>query len=583
MKLYLFPYIFIIREFENIKYYIERFFYFKKHISLLNYILYKFGNDNKVPIKGKYFQKFLDKSKTLNLQFKNEKFDKFLLVENFINHPLYTYTNILSAKFLNEFHQYKILGVLRQGDIKAELLFKAFGVKNFYILKKQNLISRIIYIIKALNLIKNVENINEFCKIKFNNTEIGYSTYDTYIRYTGDPSIQKVNPKLISILSVCMYDCDKLKQKLFFKKNIKISVQSETVFNPLNTFFQLSLLNKINVFSRCGIDEISLRQYTNWRQRHTYKYATSQKIFDAIINHNKKKILKWFNMFKKDSFKNKNFGIDTRILKYYKQDKKILNKKQLNNYFGWKNKKIVVFFFNHFIDRNYHNGPRMNFQDSYSWAKYALDKITKDTSVNWILKPHPTEKFFNSKKNFDEYIGYLVKNHENIRLFPDTLNNLSLIKSADLAITSNGSVGMEYPAFGINCVYTEKSTYSNLKFTNPLNNKSKINLLFKNIIKHKSRPSKEYSLKSKCYMYIQQKALLSKCSLLPKDDISRSIDEENFWKQSINLQKNYIIKDDLFLQMLAIQLKYKMRHTINIKNYKLKIILKYFNDYNDKL
>ena len=140
---------------------------------------------------------------------------------------------------------------------------------------------------------------------------------------------------------------------------------------------------------------------------------------------------------------------------------------------------------------------------------------------------------------------------------------------------------MEYPAFGINCVYTEKATYSNLKFTNPLNNKSKINLLFKNIIKHKSRPSKEYSLKSKCYMYIQQKALLSKCSLLPKDDISRSIDEENFWKQSINLQKNYIIKDDLFFQMLAVQLKYKMRHTVNIKNDIIKIDLKNFNDYDD--
>ena len=524
MKLYLFFYIFIIREVENIKYFIERFIYFKENILLVNYILYKLGNNSKVPIKGKYFHKFLNRSKTLNLKFKSEKFDQFLLVENFINQPLYTYTNLLSAKFLNEFHQYKILGVLRQGDIKAELIFKAFGVKNFYILKKQNLISRIIYIFKALYLIKNIENIEEFCKIKFNNTEIGFSTYDSYIRYTGDPSIQKVNPKLISMLSVCMYDCDKLKQNLFSKKNIKISVQSETVFNPLNSFFQLSLLNKINVFSRCGIDEISLRQYTNWQQRHTYKYATSQKIFASIIKYNDKKIIKWFNKFKKDAFKTKKFGIDTRILKYYKTDKKILNKKQFNNYLGWKNKKIVVFFFNHFIDRNYHNGPRMYFQDSYSWAKYALDKIKKNTSVNWILKPHPTEKFFNSKKNFDEYIDHLVNNHENIRLFPENLNNLSLIKSADLAITSNGSVGMEYPAFGINCFYTEKSTYSNLKFTSPLNKKSKIDFLFKNIANFTSQPSEEYSLKSKCYMYIQQKALLSKCSLLPRDDISKSID-----------------------------------------------------------
>ena len=34
--------------------------------------------------------------------------------------------------------------------------------------------------------------------------------------------------------------------------------------------------------------------------------------------------------------------------------------------------------------------------------------------------------------------------------------------------------------------------------------------------------------------------------------------------------------------MLAIQLKYKMRHTLNIKNDNIKIDLKNFNDYNDK-
>ena len=582
MKLYLFTYVFIIREIENIKYYIERFFFYKKNIIIIDYILYKLGNKNKIPFKSKSFHKFLNKSKTLNFQFKNEKFDDFLMVENFINHPFYTYTNILSAKFLNDFYQYKLLGILRKGDIKAEIIFRTFGVKNFYILKRPNLISRIIYIIKALYLLKGVVNINDFCKIKFNQTEIGLSTYDSYIRYTGYPSLQKINPKLISMLSLCMYDCDKLKKDLFSKKNIKISIQSETVFNPLNSLFQLSLLNNVHVFSRCGQNEISLRHYTNWRQRHAYRFNISQKIFDAITKYNKGKILTWFKKFKKDSFDKKSFGIDIRILKLYKNNKKILNRQQLNNYFGWKNKKIVVFFFNHFIDRNFHNGPRINFQDSYTWTKYVLDKIKKDKSVNWILKPHPTEKFYNSKKNFDKRIKFLIKNHENVKLFPETLNNLSLIKSADLALTANGTVGMEYPAFGINCVYTEKATYSNLNFTNPISKMSNINHLFKNIISYKKKPNKTNIFKSKCYMYIQKKAILSKCSLLPIDDISRSINEENFWKKCISLQKNYSIKKDLFFQMLAIQLKYKMRHTLNIKNDNIKIDLKNFNDYNDK-
>lgn len=581
MKIYLFICSVIIKEIENIKYIIDRIFFYKKNISLINLIFSKFTNKDINFYKGKRFQEFIDHSKKLNLKFKDSKSDNYILVENFVNHPYYTYANIISAKFLNEYLNYKLLGVLREGDLRAKLIFQAFGVKKFFILKKQNLLSRITYSIKALCLIKNNINIGNFCKITYNNIEIGYSTYDSYIRYTGDASLKKVNPKLISMLSTCMHDCDELKKKLFVKKNIKISIQSETVFNPLNSFFQLSLLNKINIFSRCGQNEISLRHYTNWKQRNTYRYNISQKIFNVIKKSNKKKIQNWFNEFKNKTFEAKNFGIDLRIIKFYKKNKKILSKKQLINYFNWSNKKIVVFFFNHFIDRNYHNGPRINFQDSYSWTKYALDKIKNEKSVNWILKPHPTEKFYNSKKNLDYEISEITNEHKNIKLFPNDLNNLTLLKSADFAVTSNGSVGMEYPAFGVSCAYTEKSTYSNLAFTKPIKGRTNINYFFKNIKYHITKPKKDYIFNSKTYLYIQKNILLSNCTLLPKEDISRAIEEEKFWKKCINLQKKFNFDNDIFFNMLGIQLKYKMRHTLNLYKDKIKITQKIYKDYID--
>ena len=237
MKIYLLIFGIIIREMENIKYIIDRFFFYKENISLINLISSQLTKKNINIYKGKYFHKFIDHSKKFNLKFKDNKSNNYILVENFVNHPYYTYANIISAKLLNEYFNYKLLGVLREGDFRAKLIFQAFGVKKFFTLKKQNLLSRINYSIKAICLIKDNINISDFCKITYNKIEIGYSTYDSYIRYTGDSSLKKVNPKLISMLSTCMYDCDELKKKLFIKKNIKISIQSETVFNPLNSFF----------------------------------------------------------------------------------------------------------------------------------------------------------------------------------------------------------------------------------------------------------------------------------------------------------------------------------------------------------
>ena len=218
MKIYLFIFSIIIREIENIKYLIDRVFFYKKNISLTNLISSKLINKDANIYKGNYFQKFIDYSKKFNLKFKNNKSNNYILVENFVNHPYYTYANIISAKLLNEYFNYKLLGVLREGDFRAKLIFQAFGVKKIFVLKKQNLLSRINYSIKAICLLKNNIDISDFCKITYNKIEIGYSTYDSYIRYTGDSSLKKVNPKLISMLSTCMYDCDELKKNYLLKK-----------------------------------------------------------------------------------------------------------------------------------------------------------------------------------------------------------------------------------------------------------------------------------------------------------------------------------------------------------------------------
>ncbi|MAP87207.1 hypothetical protein CMK16_07595, partial [Candidatus Poribacteria bacterium] len=75
--------------------------------------------------------------------------------------------------------------VERFGDIKGEILFRSFGIKKFFFLKNPNIIKRLIYIYKSLKKIQNVNSIKNFCKLNYNNINIGLSTYDTYIRYTG--------------------------------------------------------------------------------------------------------------------------------------------------------------------------------------------------------------------------------------------------------------------------------------------------------------------------------------------------------------------------------------------------------------
>jgi len=570
---------FFIFEKKTIRINIEKISYFLKYISITKYVLFKINPNKFNPIKSNAFNKFI---KIGNFNLKNCKIKKnikkVMLIENFINHPIYTYTNLVCALLINKIYNYNLIGILRKGDIKAEVLFRKFKIKKFIFIKEPNFFERLFYIYKAISLINPKMKIEDFCKLKYNKIDVGLSSYDTYIRYTKVPTLKEVDAEILVILASCLHKIDFFKKKKFFNKNIKKSIQSETVFNPLNSYFQLSLINKIEVYSRCLQEEISIRKYTAWNQRYLYRYNISQKMFDYVYKNEKNSKNKVIYKYFKKGLENKSFGIDPTITYLVKKNKKTYNKKEILNIFKWKNKPIVCFFPNLLIDRNFHNGPRTNFKDNYTWTKFLLNKIPELRNVNWIIKLHPDEKSYKAKENFLNEIRFLVKKYDHIKLFPKNINNISLIKCVDVAITSHGTAGIEYPAFGINSIYVDNSTYSNLNFIKMLKNKKEIISTLNKI--HKLKPlNKSNILKCQTYLYIQQVLLKSKCSLFPKDDISRKINEEGFWNKCNYNLKKFDLKKDVFFRMLNLQIKYNMRHTLNTDKLKIKSLN--LNDYSD--
>ena len=68
-------------------------------------------------------------------------------------------SNPLIGKYVQLFHKSQCLGLLRKGDIKAEVLFRSFGISKFYYYKTWNFFQRCVYIYKALKILQNVRNV----------------------------------------------------------------------------------------------------------------------------------------------------------------------------------------------------------------------------------------------------------------------------------------------------------------------------------------------------------------------------------------------------------------------------------------
>ena len=251
------------------------------------------------------------------------------------------------------------------------------------------------------------------------------------------------------------------------------------------------------------------------------------KSWAPFVQHNKKMValwLKWSSENEENIKSNKNEISNL----------KIISKVDLCKMFNWdKEKKIVTIFLQSLIDGNYVHGRRKLFLDNYTWTHQTIETIKKLKNINWIIRQHPGERRYNSKINFSNLVKKLEKKYDYIRLFPENINPASLKKFTNVAVTSQGSVGLEYPSFGIPTIVSENSYYTNFGFTLESKNIKEYKNLLKNA--HKIKKLNKYTVeKAKVLLFIFNILLKNRVS-----NLTNFLPEFMFRTKTIFDEKNF--------------------------------------------
>ena len=601
---------FIIQELSLLKRNLDYFMFFINEISLTKYLIYLTDN-NKNPFKFKEFINFLKKNQSKWSSFKGsdnkKKVTQKILVENFINHPFYSVNNILVGKYLEIIKNKECVGFLRKGDLRGKFLLKSFGVKKFYFYNFGSIFLRIIYLIKALKIISKMHSIKDFNNLKIDKLDIGLLTYDTFLRYSRIATTNKFNLRLINFFAEALYANDYI-SKIISKDNITELVQSEKQFIPLNIFFQKFLTFKTNkVYARVGTDKLSVRIYSNFEQRHENKARFSKKILNYIYKNKKKTAVKTMNDYFNFQFKNQLFGnawatlvndkknlsawtknwqvnkSDRKKLKFHKRIN--FSKKDLCKKLNWCQKnKIVTIFLPHMIDGNYQHGRKNLYKDNYSWSINTLNQIKKIKNINWIIREHPQESRYNTISNFDETLDEIINSNSNIARCPDYLNPKSLIDITDIALTSHGTAGLEYQAFGKPVVVAENSLYVHFGFRKTPKNIKKYEKILKNIHLVK-KPKVNDVIKAKTILFVNYKLSKIDCDFITnnKPEFESRMyfkDHKIFWAEMAKINNKFQYKKDNFFNLFKKQIYLQNRHTVDFKKYKIKE--RRFDDLNEQ-
>ena len=280
---------------------------FFSNVNIIKYIFYLFDKDTN-PLKLNEFDEFIKLNKKKWKKFKKKivvsNSKGAILIENFVSHPEYAFSNALIAKYLQLFDGSQCIGLLKKGDIRGELLFRSFGINKFYYYKPWSFLKRCKYIYKSILILKDIRDIDSFCKIKIKKIDIGLLSYDSYMRFTRNPTAKKVNPKLILFFAEALF-ADDFFEKIFNNQNITKLVQGETQFVPLSVLFQKSLLKKSKIYSRSATNRNTVKAWTKFDQRYKSRDTFSKKLFNEIYKNYKTKSVKLINKYYKKKKNNK--------------------------------------------------------------------------------------------------------------------------------------------------------------------------------------------------------------------------------------------------------------------------------------
>lgn len=554
---------FFVNEIKLLKINIVYFFVIFKEFKMICLLLEKF-------IPNKRFKTFrLDNiNRFIELNHKSIKQKKYksskkIFVESFINHPVYTIQNCIIANNASRILERNCCGILRKGDLKAKKIFNSFGINEIIYINEGNFLIRMLNLVKAFKLLKNIESIDKLMKLQIENIEIGRSTYDQFLRFVKNPSIKNIGVDFYFLLAQAITLNDQFK-KLFKKNKNTYLIQSETHYFPLSLCLSNAIKFGNKVISRRGeIANIGLKIFS--KKMNNYKEnrnRPSKKSFNLIRNKLKKnKILiknnnKYFDL---------NIGKEVfQIIKKNNQKKIFQKKKEINDYFNFDSKKPIVLILAHELsDGNLHNSWNL-FKNDLLWLEETLKKIQDINNVNWIIKPHPSENIFKNKIKTKDVFNNYVKNKKNIVLFPDNYNIKNFHKFISVAITSHGSAGFQYPLKSIPTITCGETTCSGFGFNIEPKTKEQYFNILKNINKIKVLSDKKI-FNCFAFNYLLRYFSLEPLPITFETDITMNYDKKKFWKKTYTLAKKNGVFYKSFYDSMKFQILNNNSYYINLK------------------
>jgi hypothetical protein len=418
-----------------------------------------------------YYKKFIKNNKLLFCKGKIDNYNnkKKILIEFNAFHnahvPLSYLSNILAKIYkseINAFYNYSIIRTPLKNSLLNEVrwkignffsiknfgIYRSFGVKNIFkpSISSQNKIKSKLYLKKIYSKLKKKEDIS---KIRFDNILVGDLIYDTYLKFYTEPTVEIKDKRFYNLLR------DFLSLYFFWKAYLKKNKVTAVI--GVHTPYSYGLILRMAINKNIPAYATSSRFIYSLSKKMPYMHGHF-KIFKKTFNkfnYSLKK--KAFNLAKKKlelRFK----GIGGAKVDLISNEKSSFRSKKFQRKII-SSKKIKILIAPHdFFDAAHIYGSTL-FVDFYEWLRF-LGKLSETTEYDWYIKNRPNfnGKFKLYQPHTNNIIKDIIKEFPKLKLLPNDYSHHQIIKEKiDFVLTCYGSVGVEYPYFGVPVINASKN------------------------------------------------------------------------------------------------------------------------------
>jgi len=543
------------------------FLFFNKEISsfIQNFKSEK-KNQNTLDKKCDFFNKYMLKNET----------EEKVLVTSFLNIYDYLKYEYFLGIYLSKIINKSPIFLIHQKDYKSLNFFKKLGIKDdkFIFFDGGGFFKKLKYLIESYKMLSKINTIEEFVEFKFKNIEFGKIIYSHHARYNGLPTNDRIIADYFIFGAQFLNYYDQF-EKILKKHKISDVIQSETQFMPNSVMFGLSLDKKIEVFSRTGINEITVK-----KAKDSKLFCETRQQFDPKVHLSLKKCLNKEKMKKKalkllslrfDGKLKADIEIDDQLLKLIEHQKshkvtqRAFNKIELC---GWdKEKPVGAILANDLTDALFTNKWRV-YRDNYIWLRETLKFASMNKNMNWLIKPHPSEiknKVTLTTPNLlNDFSSY-----GNIKLYPSEVSLKCLPDIVSLIVSNFGSAGYEYPALGVPAITASEAMYADMNVSIEAKSEEEYKKL---ILQCPNIKSVDNDQKENALLFTYLLLVLTKITISTVADKENpySLVQSQFWEQFeksfqvFEEKNNGLIENDFFYRSFKYQMEKNLKHTLDL-------------------